>query len=135
MKTPLFMAIAFLFVGCASNPVLTGKPQDWKGKSASDLEAAWGEPTRVISQSDGTEVWEYVKTGEFVAPENERTSFNVGGGGGSTFFGASGGINTTEQGQRLSQYENIFRFQINNGKVRKWFAARIVDGQTVWSDK
>lgn len=120
--------------GCASNPVLTGKPQHWKGKSVADLRAALGEPTRVIPQGKGIEVWEYVNAGDFVAPKEENTNFRVGGSGGGPFFGASGGINTVTQGERLSRYENVTRFEIRNGKVRKWYASRLVDGRVVWED-
>jgi hypothetical protein len=135
MKTCFIVIVGILLLGgCVSDPMLTGKPQDWKGKAASDLRAGWGEPTRIIPQTGGVEIWEYTKTGELVAPEQNNTSFNMGGGGGANFFRARGGINTTKHEQRLSQYQNIWRFMIRSGKVKKWSAARIVDGQTVWSD-
>lgn len=123
-----------LLAACASNPVLTGKPQDWKGKPAGDLRAVLGKPTRIITQTDGSEIWEYVNSGEFIAPQEENTSFRMGGGSGGGMFGASGGINTVTHGQRLSQYQNITRFQIRKGKVKGWYASRIVDGRVVWED-
>lgn len=50
-------------------------------------------------------------------------------------FGAGGGISTKKYDERLSRYENIYRFQVKDGKIRRWFAARVVDGATVWSDQ
>src|SRR5262245_36700912 len=108
MRKLVIVFIGFLLTaGCASNPLLTGKPHDWQGKPATDLKTALGEPTRVIPQSDGTEIWEYVNSGDYVAPKEENTSFRMGGAGGGGMFGASGGINTVSQGPRLSRYENV----------------------------
>jgi hypothetical protein len=122
-------SILLLVAGCASDPVITGLPQHWKGKPSADLKAALGEPTEVIPQSEG-EVWIYRKTGSFVAAARDDTRFRAGGGS----FGIAGNVTTTKQGERLSEYENIMRFLVRDGKVRKWSAARIIDGQTVWSD-
>ena len=108
--------------------------EDWQGKPVADLKAGLGEPTRVIAQSDGAEIWEYINTGDFVAPKEENTSFQMGGAGGGGVFGASGGINTVTQAQRLSRYENISSFRIKNGKVKGWGARRVVDGRVVWED-
>jgi hypothetical protein len=131
----IYSALAgVLLTGCVSDPVLTGMPQDWQGKNVADLKAAWGDPTRVIAESNGTEVWEYRKSGQFVAPGEENTAFRMGGGGGSGMFGASGGIKTIKQGERQSAYENVARFSVKNGKIKKWYAERFVDGQRVWSD-
>ena len=134
MKRISFVCLlAFVLAGCASDPLLTGKPQDWQGKPAADLRAAWGEPTKVITQSDG-EYWEYSNSGDYLAPAEENMRFNAGGFGSGGGFGASGAVKTTKQGERISRYENIARFLIRDGKVKKWSASRIVDGQTVWSD-
>lgn len=134
MKTLLYAAVALLFTGCASDPVLTGKPQDWKGKPAADLRAAWGDPTRIIPESGSVEVWEYVKDGDFVAPKREDTSFRLGGGGGSGMFAAAGGISTLKHDERLSRYENIWRYKIKDGKITGWYAARMEDGRIIWQD-
>ena len=133
--------LALLLAGCAGDPLLTNKPQDWQGHPASDLKAAWGEPNKITSQSDG-EYWEYYKSGDYLAPPKDSTSFRIGGsssgytsdGLSTSGFGANGGITTTKQGERVSHFENVTRFLIRDGKVRKWSAARIVDGETVWSD-
>lgn len=134
MRHLILICAILTFAGCVSNPLLTGKPQDWKGKLAADLRAALGPPIRIIPESGGTEIWEYVNTGEFVAPKEENTSFRMGGAGGSGMFGASGGINTLTHNERLSRYENVSRFQIKNGRVKRWYAARVEDGRTVWED-
>jgi len=122
-----------LLGACATNPVLSGKPQDWKGRSAEEMRAALGNPTKIIPQKDG-EVWVYSKSGEFVAPAEENMRFSAAGGGGGTFMGASGGVNTTKQPQRQAEYENVWRFLVKGGKVKKWYAQRFVDGQVVWED-
>ncbi len=113
--------------------MITGKPQHWMGRSVTELRTSLGEPTRVIPQENG-ELWEYKETGEFVAPARDSTSFRAGGYAGGPAFGMSGNTTTVRQGERLSQYENVTRFLIRDGKVRRWSAARIVDGETVWSD-
>jgi hypothetical protein len=133
-KTLLFAATLGFLIGCASNPVLTGKPQHWKGKRVEELRAALGIATQIIPQSDGSEIWVYSKRGEFLAPAQERTKFGIMGAGGSSAFGASGGINTVASGERVTDYENVWRFQIKNGKVRKWYAQRLEGGQVVWED-
>lgn len=120
-----------LLLGCVSDPVMTGKPQHWRGKSADSLRASWGEPTRIIRESERVEVWEYVKSGDFIAPGRERTDFNVGP---KPFGGATGGITTLKQGERISEYENIRRFKIKDGKVTGWYAARMEGGRVVWED-
>ena len=134
MKKLALALMAALLFGCATDPLLTGLPQDWQGKPAADLRAAWGEPTRTISESGGVEVWEYLKAGDFVAPKREDTSFRVGGGGGSAMFGASGGISTVKHDERLSRYENVWRFKIKKGRVTAWYAARMEDGRVIWQD-
>lgn len=138
MKHLLFLC-ALLLAGCAApDPMLTGKPQDWKGRQSSELLSVMGQPTRVIHQSAMVEIWEYKKVGEFVAPKQNNTSFNMGGmstkSGSFGGFGASGGWGTTERGERLSTYENLLRFKVKAGKIVGWSAARFVDGAVVWSD-
>jgi hypothetical protein len=133
MKTlPLLFAV-LLLAGCA-NPVMTGKPQHWMHKPAEDLKAVWGQPTRTIPQKDGTEVWEYVKSGDFVAPGEDDTTFGMRGSGGGGGFRASGGAHTTKRGEHPSRYENVWRFMIKNGKVCQWYASRTEDGRIVWED-
>jgi hypothetical protein len=130
----VLLCIGVLLIGCASNPILSGKPQDWKGKPSGDMRAALGEPTEVVPQADGSEIWIYRKTGEFLAPAQDRTNFRMGGGGGSGVFGAGGGINTSKRSEQVTDYENLWRFQIKNGKVRRWYAQRYEGGQLVWED-
>src|SRR5688572_16199344 len=103
----LILPVALLLTGCASNPILSGKPQDWKGKRADEMRAGLGEPTEIKPKADGSEIWIYRKTGEFLAPERGRTNFRMGGGGGSAVFGASGGINTSKRSEQVTDYENV----------------------------
>jgi hypothetical protein len=134
MKSLFAAIVLLLFTACASNPVLSGKPQDWKGKGADEMRAALGEPTEIKPQADGSEIWIYRKTGEFLAPAKERTDFRVGGAGDGGAFGARGGINSSKRSEQVTDYENIWRFQIKNGKVRRWYAQRFEGGQLVWED-
>ena len=126
--------LGLILIGCASDPLMTGLPQDWQGKRAEDLRHTLGEPTRIQTESDGSEVWEYRESGDFVAPGEEHTSFRMGGASGSGMFGAHGGIKTLKSGEREARYENVARFKIRNGKVKAWYAERLVDGERVWSD-
>lgn len=136
MKSLFPLLTLSLLVGCAtSDPLMTGKPQDWKGKPAADLRAGWGEPTSTIRQSNGDEVWVYHKAGDRVIPKGESTSFAFGGIGTGSTYGASAGFSSEKRPEdRLSHEENVCRFKIRNGKIREWYAARIVDGRTVWED-
>jgi hypothetical protein len=131
MRTKLLPLVVLCLAGCASDPLLTGRAQDWQGKLAADLKTAWGEPTKITRDSTGDEIWEYVQGGDFVAPKEDKTSFNVGVGS----FGGGGGISTRKYDQRLSNYQNISRFRIHNGKIKAWYAARVVDGTVVWHDQ
>lgn len=71
-----------------TDPMVTGLPQHWKGKPAADLKAAMGEPTRIIPQSTGAEVWEYVRSEQVLIPKGENSSFAFGlAGGGKTLLG------------------------------------------------
>jgi len=134
------MRLAFLalvcagLLGCATNPVMSGRPQDWRGHSAEEMRAGLGEPTSIKPQTDGSEIWEYRKSGDFVAPAEENMSFRAGGFSNGGFAGANGKVRTLKSGEHEASYENIWRFQFRNGKVRRWSAARLVDGVTVWSD-
>jgi len=128
LVTALFAAT--LLSGCASDPVMSGKAQDWVGHDASELRQAWGEPERIIPNRGG-EVWQYVNKGDFVSPEHSSTQFGVGR---VPFGGISGGADTVKDREHASQYENKFRFFIKDGKVKKWFESRSVDGRTVWED-
>jgi len=132
MKTLAFLLSVITLTGCAtSNPLMTGKPQDWMWKPAAELKTALGEPTRVIPQQDGAEIWEYVTKEEFVAPGEEKMTF---GAGKAPFGGIAGGSRTTKRGERASSYVNTWRYLIRDGKVRKWYAERMEDGKVVWSD-
>lgn len=133
MKTFLICAM-LLVAGCASNPMLTGKPQHWKGRTTEELLTGLGQPSKVIPQADASEIWVYSRKGDYLAPAEESTKFRMGGGGGESFFGAAGGINTQKQGERVTDYENVWRFLVRKGKVRKWYAQRFVGGQLVWED-
>lgn len=132
--TSILLTACLGLAACASDPMLTGKPQHWRGKPAAQLRAAWGEPTRIITQTANSEYWEYSRSGKFTAPGQDSTSFNLGAFGSGGFTGASGGINTLKYDSRQAQFENIARFLIKDGKVKKWAAMRLVDGQVVWSD-
>jgi hypothetical protein len=122
-------AVLFLF-GCATDPLMTGKPQDWQGHPSSELRMSWGEPTKSFHKEDGSEVWEYRKVGGTVIPRQDNTQFGFGG----NRFGGSGQVNTVHEPERVAEFENVFRFTVKGGKVTKWYAARYVDGRVVWED-
>lgn len=132
MKRLITIALPLiLFCACASNPLMTGKPQHWKGRSAEELRAGLGEPTRVMPQPNGAEIWEYVKSGEFHSPEQETFRF---GGGRVPFGGIQGGATTVKEKEGIKGYEDLLRFEIRGGKVRSWYAQRTEGGRVVWSD-
>ena len=120
-----------LLTACTTNPVLSGKPQDWVGHDAGEMRTSLGEPTKIVPQKDGSEVWIYSRTGEFVAPAEENTNFQIGG---NAFTGAGGGINTVKGREHQAEFENVSRFLIKNGRVKQWWAQRLVDGRVVWED-
>jgi hypothetical protein len=122
------------FIGCATDPLMSGKAEDWVGHLGTDLKTSWGEPTNVIRKSDGTEIWEYLQSGDFRSPEQENTSFRLGGLSGGNAFSAGGGINTTKNKEHIGTYQKIFRFSIKAGKIKSWYAARVEDGRVVWED-
>lgn len=133
-RITFLLLISILLCGCASSvPLLTGKPQDWKGKPADDLRAGWGEPTHVMRESNGDEVWEYREAGNRVIPKGESMSFGFAGIG-SPYGGAGGFSSEKRPEDRVSHEENVCRFKIRDGKIRDWYAARIIDGRTVWED-
>jgi hypothetical protein len=106
MKNPfLTIAIAVVISGCASNPLLTGEPSDWKRKPAAELRNSLGEPTRTVTHQDGSQTWEYVTEGEYVREHRSPGHF-----------------------------VNVTRYLIKDGKVRKWFTERIEDGVVVRRD-
>lgn len=116
---------------CASNPMMTGKPQHWKGKTVEQLRAGLGEPSRILPAENGAEIWEYRNSGEFLAPGRETMQFS-----GKALFGAiDGGATTVKQGEHVTGYENLQRFEIRGGKVRKWYVERSEGGRVVWSDR
>ena len=128
MKVAACLAL-IVFCGCAHDPVITGKPKHWTGKPSADLRAAWGEPTRIMAAGSNGEYWEYSKTGEFHAPAEKRMRFRAGTG----FGAASGGVTTTQTDARMSRFEDVVRFLVRDGKVRKWSATQLVDGRVVWT--
>lgn len=136
MKARIILLCLFgsILTGCSSNPVLTGKPQHWTGHTTEEMKAGLGPPSEIVPQGDGSEIWIYRKTGEFIAPGEERTNFRMGGGAGSGVFGASGGISTQRQSERVTDYENVWRFEVRNGRVRRWYAQRLEGGRVVWED-
>jgi hypothetical protein len=120
-----------LLCACASNPMMTGKPQHWRGKGSEEVRAGLGEPTRILAQGSGSEIWEYRTGGEFLSPGQERMQF----GAGRAFMGGIRGTATTvTEGERIKGYENLLRLEIRGGKVRKWYAERTEGGRVVWSD-
>ena len=131
-RIALLLALLALF-GCASDPLVTGKPQDWKGRAAADLRTAMGTPTRIITAANGDEIWEYYLSRDRMIPKGESMNFSFGGLG-STAGGAGGFASEKRPEDRLSRVEQLRRFKIHKGKVTEWYAANIVDGRTVWED-
>jgi hypothetical protein len=133
LKLIAFALAAFL-IGCAtSDPMVTGKPQHWKGKPSLDLRTAWGDPTRVIPQANGDQVWEYSRSGDFTVPKGESMSLGFRGLGGA--YGGSGGFSMEKRPEdRMSREEELYRFKIRKEKIVEWYAARFVDGRKVWED-
>jgi hypothetical protein len=95
----------FGLVGCATNPLMTGEPDDWVGHTTTELRAGLGEPNRVVPQADGKEVWEYVSTGTYV-----------------------------RENRSPGTYENLSRYGIKNGIIKSWFFERAEDGRVVEKD-
>ena len=137
MKINLLLVVSMLaLVGCVlRDPLMTGHARDWKGHPSSDLQAIMGVPTRIVPRPNGAEVWEYVQEGEFVAPKEKDTGFSLGGARGFGSFGASGGITTTETGERQSHYRNLWRYGVKNGKITDFYAERSVDGKVVQTER
>jgi hypothetical protein len=135
MKKNLSLLLLAFLVSCAtSDPMVTGKPQDWKGKPASDLKSAWGEPTRIIPSSTGAEVWEYARSADYVIPKGENMRLGFAGLGAAS--GGAGGFSLEKRPEdRNSREDELFRFKIRNGKIIQWYAARFVDGRKVWEDQ
>ena len=126
-KRHLSLFVFALLVGCASDPAVTGKPQDWMGHPASDLRASQGEPTKIVHQSNGDEVWEYVNSRGYIVPKGESMSAGLGGG--------VGGFSMEKRPEdRPAEEINLSRFKIRNGKVVEWYASRSVNGRVVWQD-
>ena len=132
MKSALSVLLVAFLVGCASSdPMVTGKPQDWRGKPAVDLRAAWGDPTRVVTASNGDEIWEYREGADYTIPKGE----SIRAGLGSSPSGGAGMFSMEKRPEdRTSRQEQLFRFKIRQGKIIDWYAARFVDGRTVWED-
>ncbi len=102
-----------------------------------------GHPTRIIPRPGGAAVWEYITEGNFVSPKEMNTvsvvngaqwAGGVGSKGAATTlggFGATGAATTTEKEQRLSHYQNLWRFAIQNGKITDVYTERSIDGSVV----
>ena len=133
MKNLIPLLLLGFVIGCASDPLLTGKPQHWKGKRTSDLQIAYGEPTKISKDSMG-ELWEYRKSGEFNAPKEDRTEFKMSGSSGFGFFGAGGGISKLQFNEGLRQVEDVLKFRVKKDRIVGWSAMRLIDGQVVWQD-
>ena len=134
VKATIVILLAVLLVSCASDPMVTGKPQHWKGKPAADLETAWGKPTRVVTASSGDQIWEYYQSGDLLIPKGENMSFGFAGIGAST--GGAGAFSSEKRPEdRVSREVKLFRFKVRDGKIREWYAARTLDGRTVWEDR
>jgi hypothetical protein len=126
---------AALAAGCAtSDPVMSGKPQDWVGHEGSELRSVMGEPTRVIPNANGDQVWEYEKSKDFIIPRGENMSLGFAGIGSSA--GGAGGFSMEKRpDDQQSRETQLFRFKIRNGKVVRWYANRAVNGKIVWEDQ
>jgi len=123
----LSLCVFAALVGCASDPLMSGKPQDWVGHQATELRAVLGEPTRILPSAKGGEVWEYVKGKDYVIPNGENLSGGFGGG--------VGGFSMEKRPEdQAAHEEQLFRFKIKNGVVSEWYANRTVNGRVVWED-
>ena len=155
LKHPMKRRILIVFsalalVGCASDPLMTGEPHDWVGHLASDLKAAMGEPTRIIppDQLPGQRPGHCQnvrgksrRKRDLGIPPNRGGCFSKG----KRYFlqharrGQQLGIRSTRRNQHdrnpgaTEPLREHWRYEIKNGKVVKWYAARLVDGKTVWS--
>lgn len=128
--TALVLSI-LIFSGCASDPLVTGKPQDWVGKPAVDLKKFMGEPQQSITSANGAEVWTYRSAEDRIIPKGESMSFF----GGANTERAAGAFSSEKRPEdRMTKIEHLYRFKVKGGIVTEWYAARIVDGRTVWED-
>ena len=121
MTIPILIGTLIL-CGCASekNPLLTGNPKDWRDHPTTDLVTVWGQPTRIINQSDG-EIWQYIQESDAVIPKGSHASFNMGGfsGSGSSALGGGGGFSSHEQYN--AHIVKINNFAVRNGIIKKWY--------------
>ena len=132
----LVSLVCLALFGCATaDPRITNKPADWKGKPAADLVRFQGEPTRVVKDADGSELWEYYKAEDMIIPKGENTSFFGGIFGGSGAINGSGAFSSEKRPEdRKARVENTMRFKIQEGRIVSVFASRSVDGRVVWQD-
>ena len=117
------LAVAIL-VGCASDPLMTGEAHDWVGHTKADLIAGLGEPAKVVLQSNGTEVLDYVDAGYTLTPGLGHSKLKD--------HGNIADIKSSELPPHESNYQNLKRFEIRNGKVVKWYEEHSVDGRVVF---
>ena len=131
--TLIISLIVLILTGCASDPLMSGKPQDWVGHQATELRGAMGEPARIIPSANGAEIWEFVKDKDYVVPKGENMSFGFGGLGGP--HGGAGAFSMEKRPDDQAAHETkLFRFKIKNGVVSEWYANRVVNGRMVWED-
>jgi hypothetical protein len=135
MKKLLISCLVCLFAGCATDPIMSGKPQDWQGHQASELRAAWGEPTRIIPSTNEAEVWEYSAAKDVIIPKGENMNLGFGGFRSGSVGGSSGAFSMEKRPEdRPAQEGQLFRFKIRKGKIVEWYANRTVNGHVVWED-
>ena len=66
---------------------------------------------------------------DMLVPKGENMSFGFAGIGSSS-SGAGGFSSEKRPEDRISRGETLFRFKIHEGKIKAWYAARILDGRT-----
>lgn len=130
MKTTILILIGTLILcGCATettkkntlnSPLLTGNTKDWRGHPTADLIMIWGQPTRILNQSDG-EIWQYVKEWDAVIPKGSHGSFNMQEMGDSSGSIAGGGGGFSSHEQYNAHFVRIDNFAVVNGIIGKWY--------------
>ena len=124
--------------GCATttaDPRITNNLADWRGRPAAELVGFQGEPTRVVKDPDGSELWEYYKAVDMIVPKGENMSFFGGVFGGSGASGGSGAFSSEKRPEdRTSHVESTMRYKIRQGVIVAVFASRVIDAKVVWED-
>jgi hypothetical protein len=65
----LLFILGLVAVGCASVPDYSRTLNGWIGLNADDLVSTWGEPSSVVSNSDGNVVYAYEVSGSRKLPD------------------------------------------------------------------